>query len=115
LFRCLICGDAVEIKKSHSKETVMHMSNESILVILVVGLIAGWLAGKIVEGTGLGVIGDLVIGVLGAFIGGWLLPELGINLGAGIISAIITALIGAIVLLVIIKLIRGGSNWGRFG
>jgi uncharacterized membrane protein YeaQ/YmgE (transglycosylase-associated protein family) len=115
LFRCLICGDAVEIKKSHSKETVMHMSNESILVILVVGLIAGWLAGKIVEGSGLGVIGDLVIGVLGAFIGGWLLPELGINLGAGIISAIITALIGAIVLLVIIKLIRGGSNWGRFG
>ena len=90
----------------------MHLSGESLVVILLVGLIAGWLAGKIVEGTGFGIIGDLVVGVIGAFIGGWLLPELGVNLGGGIISAIITALIGAIVLLVIIRLVRGGGRWG---
>ena len=53
----------------------MHMSSESLLVILIVGLIAGWLAGQIVQGTGFGVFGDLVIGIVGAFIGDWLLPR----------------------------------------
>jgi uncharacterized membrane protein YeaQ/YmgE (transglycosylase-associated protein family) len=91
----------------------MYLSVEGILVTLVIGLIAGWLAGKIVEGTGFGVIGDLVVGIIGALIGGWLLPELGIYLGEGIISAIISALIGAIVLLVIVKLVRGGGRWNR--
>ena len=51
------------------------MSNESLGVILVVGLIAGWLAGQIIKGTGFGIIGDLVIGILGAFVGSWL-PQL---------------------------------------
>ena len=78
---------------------------------IVIGLIAGWLAGKIVEGTGLGLVGDLVVGVIGAFIGGWLLSQLDIFIGAGIIGAIITALIGAIILLVIVKLVRGGGRW----
>src|SRR4051812_36851010 len=59
------------------------MSGESLLIILAVGLVAGWLAGQIVQGTGFGIIGDLVIGILGAFIGGWLLPRLGIHLGTG--------------------------------
>jgi len=53
----------------------MHMSNESLLVILVVGVVAGWLAGKIVQGTGFGIIGDLIIGVIGAFIGGCCCPN----------------------------------------
>ena len=52
----------------------MHMSGESLLIILLVGLIAGWLAGQIVQGTGFGIIGDLIIGIVGAFIGDWLLP-----------------------------------------
>jgi len=91
----------------------MQLSGESLIVILFVGLIAGWGAGKIVEGTGFGLIGDLVVGVIGAFIGSWLLFALGISLGSGIISAIISALIGAIVLLVIIKLIRGTGAFGR--
>ena len=69
----------------------MHISNESLLVILVVGLVAGWLAGKIVRGAGFGLIGDLVIGIIGAFIGDWLLPQIGIHLGTGIISAIVNA------------------------
>jgi uncharacterized membrane protein YeaQ/YmgE (transglycosylase-associated protein family) len=82
-----------------------------VVIFLIIGLIAGWLAAKIVEGTGLGLVGDLVVGVIGAFIGGWLLTALGISTGAGIIGAIISALIGAIVLLVIVKLVRGGGRW----
>jgi uncharacterized membrane protein YeaQ/YmgE (transglycosylase-associated protein family) len=92
------------------------MSGESLLIILVVGIIAGWLAGQIVQGTGFGIVGDLVLGVLGAFIGSWLLPQLGIHLGSGIVSAIINATIGALVLLFLIRLIRGGGGWGgRWG
>jgi uncharacterized membrane protein YeaQ/YmgE (transglycosylase-associated protein family) len=89
----------------------MHMSNESLLVILFVGLIAGWLAGKIVQGTGFGLVGDIVIGIVGAFIGDWLLPRLAIHLGAGMTGAIINATIGAVVLLLIIRLVRGGGQW----
>ncbi|MEY9879016.1 putative membrane protein YeaQ/YmgE (transglycosylase-associated protein family) [Bradyrhizobium sp. USDA 328] len=50
----------------------MHMSSEGLLVILFVGLAAGWLAGQIVQGTGFGIIGDLIVGILGAFVGSWL-------------------------------------------
>ena len=94
----------------------MHMSNESLLIILGVGLIAGWLAGQIVQGTGLGIVGDLIVGIVGAFIGSWLLPQLGIHLGSGIIAAIINATIGALILLLIIRLVRGGGGWrGSWG
>jgi uncharacterized membrane protein YeaQ/YmgE (transglycosylase-associated protein family) len=54
------------------EDTKMHMSGESLLVVLVVGLIAGWLAGQIVQDTGFGIVGDLLIGIGGAFIGSWL-------------------------------------------
>lgn len=70
--------------------------SESLLVILFVGLAAGWLAGHIVQGTGFGLIGDMIIGIIGAFIGDWLLPQLGVQLGAGLIGAIANATIGAI-------------------
>ena len=89
----------------------MHMSNESLLIILGVGLIAGWLSGQIVQGTGFGIVGDLIIGIVGAFIGSWLLPQLGIHVGSGIIAAIINATIGALILLLIIRLVRGGGGW----
>jgi uncharacterized membrane protein YeaQ/YmgE (transglycosylase-associated protein family) len=89
----------------------MYLSSESLLVILLVGLAAGWLAGQIVQGTGFGLVGDLTIGVVGAFIGDWLLPQLGIHLGSGIISAVIDATIGAVLLLLIIRLVRGRSGW----
>ena len=89
------------------------MSNESLLIILVVGLIAGWLAGQIVRGTGFGIVGDVLIGIVGAFIGTWVLPQLGIHLGLGIVAAIINATIGA---LIFIRLVRGGGGWrGRWG
>ena len=91
----------------------MNMSSESLLVILFVGLVAGWLAGQIVRGTGFGIIGDLLVGILGAFIGSWFLPQLGIHLGTGAISAIVNATIGAILLLVVMRLVRGGGRWRR--
>ncbi len=89
----------------------MVLSNESIIVILFVGLVAGWLAGKIVRGTGFGIIGDILVGVAGALIASLLFPRLGIHLGTGIVSEIIYSAIGAIVLLLIVRLVRGG---GRF-
>ena len=89
----------------------MYLSGESILIILLVGLVAGWLAGKIVQGTGFGLIGDIAIGIVGAFIASWLLPRLGIGLGVGLIRAIIDATIGAVLLLVIIRLVRRGGRW----
>jgi uncharacterized membrane protein YeaQ/YmgE (transglycosylase-associated protein family) len=92
----------------------MNMSGESLLVIIVVGVVAGWLAGQIVRGAGFGLIGDLLIGIVGAFIGSWLLPKLGIHLGFGIIRAIINATIGAVILLLIIRLVRGGGFARRY-
>ena len=87
----------------------MHMSNESLLAILLVGLVAGWLAGQIVRGAGFGLIGDIVIGILGAFIGNWMLPRLGVHLGVGIAAEIVDAAIGAIVLLLVLRVVRGPS------
>jgi uncharacterized membrane protein YeaQ/YmgE (transglycosylase-associated protein family) len=87
------------------------MSGESILVILLVGLIAGWLAGKIVRGTGFGLIADICIGIVGALIGSWLLPRVGIHLGVGMVDAIITATVGAVLLLVVLRFVRGRGRW----
>jgi uncharacterized membrane protein YeaQ/YmgE (transglycosylase-associated protein family) len=87
------------------------MSGESLLVILVVGLIAGWLAGQIVRGTGFGLIADICIGIIGALIGTWLLPKLGIHLGRGLVAAILSATIGAIVLLLILWLVNRRGRW----
>ena len=87
------------------------MSGESLLVILVVGLIAGWLAGHFVRGTGFGIIADICIGIIGALIASWLFPRLGIHLGAGMVARIIAATIGAIILLLILRLFRGRGRW----
>jgi uncharacterized membrane protein YeaQ/YmgE (transglycosylase-associated protein family) len=89
----------------------MHLSSEGLLVILFVGLIAGWLAGKIVRGTGFGIIGDIVVGIAGAFVANWLFPKLGFQVGTGLVREIIDSAIGAIILLLIVRLIRTG---GRF-
>jgi uncharacterized membrane protein YeaQ/YmgE (transglycosylase-associated protein family) len=85
----------------------MDMSTESILVILVVGIVAGWLAGKVVRGAGFGLLGDLVIGIVGAFIATLLFPRLGLHLGSGIVSEILYSALGAIILLLVVGLIRG--------
>jgi uncharacterized membrane protein YeaQ/YmgE (transglycosylase-associated protein family) len=95
----------------------MYLSNQSLIVIVVVGVIAGWLAGQIVAGGGFGLIGDLVVGIIGAFIGDWLLPQLGIHLGLGTVALVVNATVGAIILLFILRLLtrRGGGWGGRFG
>jgi uncharacterized membrane protein YeaQ/YmgE (transglycosylase-associated protein family) len=84
---------------------------------LVVGLLAGWLAGKIARGAGFGLIGDVAIGIVNAFIGDRLLPQIGIHLGTGNISAIVNATIGAVLLLLVVRLLQGGGRfeggWGR--
>jgi uncharacterized membrane protein YeaQ/YmgE (transglycosylase-associated protein family) len=89
----------------------MYISSESLIVILFVGLVAGWLAGKIVSGTGFGIIGDIIVGIAGAFIASWLFPRLGFHLSSGLLGEIIYSAIGAIILLLIVRLIRTG---GRF-
>ena len=90
----------------------MNLSNESLIVILLVGIVAGWLAGQVVRGGGFGLVGDLIVGIIGAFVGDWLLPRLDIHLGVGTVSLIINATIGAIVLLLVIRLIAGSRGWG---
>jgi len=82
------------------------MGIESLLIWLIVGAIAGWAAGQIVRGFGFGLVGNIVVGIVGAFIAGWLLPRLGVNIGSGIVGALIHAIIGAVILLVIIGLVR---------
>jgi len=83
------------------------LGTNSLIVILVVGLVAGWLAAKIVQGTGLGIIGDIIVGILGAFIGQWLFAHFHLRIGVNFwVDAILTATIGAIALLVVIRLIR---------
>lgn len=89
----------------------MYLSNEGLLVILFVGLIAGWLAGKIVRGTGFGILGDIVVGILGALVASLLFPKLGIRIGSGLVSEIVYSAIGAVILLLIVRLVRTG---GRF-
>lgn len=85
------------------------MSGEMLLVWLIVGGIAGWLAGMIVKGGGFGLIGDIVVGIIGAFIGGWLFGQLGVSAGAGLVGAIVTAMIGAVVLLAVLRMARASS------
>ena len=82
------------------------MSVETLLIWLVIGAVAGLLAGLLVKGGGFGLLGDIIVGIVGAFFGGWLLPQLGINLGVGYVPVIISATIGALVLLLILRVIR---------
>jgi uncharacterized membrane protein YeaQ/YmgE (transglycosylase-associated protein family) len=88
------------------------MSIESVVVILLIGLVCGWLAGLIVRGAGLGILGDMAVGIIGAMIGHWLLPRLGVHLGVGLLAAIIDGTIGAILLLLVIGLVQRGSGPG---
>ncbi|MHB8791754.1 MAG: GlsB/YeaQ/YmgE family stress response membrane protein [Thermoleophilia bacterium] len=82
----------------------------SLLAFLIVGLIAGWLAGMIMRGGGLGFIGDIVVGLIGAVIGGYLFSALGVNNGDSWIGWILTALVGSVILLLVVNLISGGSR-----
>lgn len=82
------------------------MALETILIWLLVGAVAGWLASVIVGNSGFGLAGNIVLGIVGAFVGGWLFGQLGISIMPGIIGTIIAATVGAIVLLLLIRVLR---------
>lgn len=82
------------------------MASHDILAWLIIGAIAGWLAGQFVKGSGFGLLADILVGIVGAFIGGWLAGLLGINAGGGWIVSIITATVGAVILLFVIRLFK---------
>lgn len=82
------------------------MGAHSLIAWIIIGVVAGWLAGLLVKGGGFGLIGDIIVGVIGAFVGGWLAGVLHIHIGSGMISSIITATIGAIILIVILRMVR---------
>jgi uncharacterized membrane protein YeaQ/YmgE (transglycosylase-associated protein family) len=89
----------------------VHLTNERMIVILVVGVVAGWLIGKALRGNGFGLVGDAAIGIVGALIGEWLLPRFNLRLWGGLEGMIIEAAIGAVVLLVVLRSV-GASGWG---
>ena len=83
----------------------MTITLESLIIWALIGLIAGWLAGEITKGSGFGVVGNIVIGIIGAILGGLLLGALGIDPG-GFVGEVVQALIGALVLLALLSLVR---------
>ncbi len=84
-----------------------HMGTQNLILFLVVGLVGGWLAGKIMKGSGFGLVGDLIVGVIGAFIGVWLFGQLGISVG-GILGLLVASVVGALLPLYVLRLIKKG-------
>jgi uncharacterized membrane protein YeaQ/YmgE (transglycosylase-associated protein family) len=82
------------------------MSLSGLLIWLLIGAIAGWLAGIIVKGYGFGLVGNIVVGIFGAIFGGWLFGQIGIASSSGILGTILGATIGAVILLFMIRLVR---------
>lgn len=78
----------------------------SFIWFLFVGAIAGWLAGTLVKGGGFGLLGDIVVGIIGAFVGGYLFRTFGVSAGGGLIGSILVATVGAVVLLLVIRLVK---------
>ena len=85
------------------------MSLTSLIIFLFVGAVAGWLAGQLMKGVGFGLIGNMVVGVIGAFVAGFVLPIVGISIGGGILGSILHATIGAVILLFVISLVKKGA------
>lgn len=83
------------------------MSTENLLLFLVIGIVAGYLAGKIMKGKGFGLLGDLIVGVIGSFIGVWVFGLLGISTG-GILGLLIASIAGALLLLYVARLVKKG-------
>jgi uncharacterized membrane protein YeaQ/YmgE (transglycosylase-associated protein family) len=83
------------------------MDIQALVIFLIIGAIAGWIAGVLVKGFGLGLIGNIVVGIVGSFIAGWLLPRIGVKsiVNNPIVDQIIFAVIGAVILLIILGLI----------
>jgi len=76
------------------------------LWFILIGLAAGWLAGQFMRGGGYGVVGDLLLGVVGAMVGGFLFRQLGLSAGGGLIGALVVATIGAAVVLFLVRMVK---------
>jgi uncharacterized membrane protein YeaQ/YmgE (transglycosylase-associated protein family) len=77
-----------------------------VIYSIIVGLIAGWLAGQVMKGGGYGVLMDIVLGLLGGIIGGWVFGSLGIWPGGGLIGSIVVSFIGAVILVALTRMLR---------
>ena len=88
------------------------MDAQSIIIVLLLGAAAGWLGGLVFQGGGLGLLGNIVVGIVGGFIGYWLLPKLGVRINTGTpwLNYVLTAAIGAVVLLALINIIFGRNR-----
>lgn len=78
----------------------------SLIWFLIIGAIAGWLAGLLMKGGGFGLLGDIVVGILGAILGGWLFGKLGVSFGGGLVGSLLVAFLGAVILLFLVRLIK---------
>jgi uncharacterized membrane protein YeaQ/YmgE (transglycosylase-associated protein family) len=95
---------AIRLRHSTLREAKMDLVG--IIIFLLIGAIAGWLAGQIMKGGSFGLLGDIIVGIVGAAIASFLLPRLGIVIGGGVLGAIINATIGACILLFVLRLVR---------
>jgi uncharacterized membrane protein YeaQ/YmgE (transglycosylase-associated protein family) len=100
---------AVSLLLSRVERVVEIRWQQSFVGWLIIGLIAGWLAGKLSRGRGYGCITDIVLGILGAFLGGWIFAKIGL-FGGGFIYSLAAATVGAVILVGIVHLIAGGSR-----
>lgn len=82
------------------------MTIENLIAILVVGIVAGACAHQFSRFRGFGLLGDIIVALIGAFVGGWVLPAVGLSLGGGILGSVITAAIGAIAVLVVLRMLK---------
>jgi uncharacterized membrane protein YeaQ/YmgE (transglycosylase-associated protein family) len=85
----------------------------TLLWFVIIGAIAGWLAGRFMKGHGFGLLGDIIVGVIGAFVGAWLFGLAGVHLGGGLIGSLIVAFVGAVALLFVARLFTGRSSSRR--
>jgi len=85
----------------------------ALLWFVVIGAIAGWLAGRFMRGNGFGLIGDIIVGVIGSFLGGYLLRKTGVEIGHGLLGSLLVAFIGAVVLLFVVRLFTGRRSGRR--
>jgi uncharacterized membrane protein YeaQ/YmgE (transglycosylase-associated protein family) len=85
---------------------IMDMGIEGLVIVLLIGAVAGWLAGTIMDGRGFGLIGNILVGIIGAFVAGLIFPMLGFSIATGILGSIIHATIGAIIVLFVVGLVK---------
>jgi uncharacterized membrane protein YeaQ/YmgE (transglycosylase-associated protein family) len=82
------------------------VAGHGIVFWLIIGAVAGWLAGVLMKGGGFGLIGDIVVGIIGAVVGGWLAGMVGLHIGSGLVSSLITATVGAVLLIFILRMFK---------